>query len=83
MNRKGNRKQYVEVIATHRIDGTVRPQKITFAAGPIYDITEARPPNRTITPRTGESALAYPIRVGKKETTLYEDGGRWFVMMRE
>ncbi len=30
---ESRRKQYVEVVATHRIDGSVRPQTITFAAG--------------------------------------------------
>ena len=29
------RKQYVEVIATHYIDGSVRPQIIVLATGPV------------------------------------------------
>ena len=36
------RKQYVEVIATHHIDGSVRPQQIIFAAGPVYDVDDVR-----------------------------------------
>ena len=28
------RKQYVEVVAIHYIDGSVRPQKIVLATGP-------------------------------------------------
>ena len=32
------RKQYVEVVATHYIDGSVRPQKIVLATGPVYEI---------------------------------------------
>ena len=38
MQAQTRRKQYVEVIATHHIDGSVRPQQIIFAAGPIYDV---------------------------------------------
>ena len=34
------RKQYVEVVATHYIDGSVRPQKIVLATGPVYEIED-------------------------------------------
>ena len=34
------RKQYVEVVATHYIDGSVRPQKIILATGPVYEIED-------------------------------------------
>ena len=36
------RKQYVEVVATHYIDGSVRPQKIILATGPVYEIEDCR-----------------------------------------
>ena len=36
------RKQYVEVVATHYIDGSVRPQKIVLATGPVYEIQDSR-----------------------------------------
>ena len=36
------RKQYVEVVATHYIDGSVRPQKIVLATGPVYEIEDSR-----------------------------------------
>ena len=36
------RKQYVEVVATHYIDGSVRPQKIVLATGPVYEIEDCR-----------------------------------------
>ena len=42
MNGPSRRKQYVEVVAIHYIDGSVRPQKIVLAAGPVYEIEEAR-----------------------------------------
>ena len=35
------RKQYVEVVATHYIDGSVRPQKIVLATGPVYEIEDS------------------------------------------
>ena len=36
------RKQYVAVVATHYIDGSVRPQKIVLATGPVYEIQDSR-----------------------------------------
>ncbi len=80
--RESRRKQYVEVLATHRIDGSVRPQTITFAAGPQYDIEEVKKVGRTKDATTHEIALRYTIVVKGKETFLFEDEGRWFVLMR-
>ena len=82
MNRP-RRKQYVEVVATHYIDGSVRPQKIVFAAGPVYEIEESREAGRAKTAVTGELARRYAVRVRGRETWLYEDGGRWFGEMKE
>ena len=76
------RKQYVEVIATHHIDGSVRPQHIILAAGPTYDIEDVRGVSRVKTSHTFEIANRYAIIVNGKETYLYEDCGRWFVEMR-
>ena len=40
------RKQYVEVVATHYIDGGVRPQKIVLATGQVYDVEDSREASR-------------------------------------
>lgn len=79
---KPRRKQYVEVIATHHIDGSVRPQHIIFAAGPIYDIEDVKGVTKVKTTHTFEIANRYTVVVKGKETYLYEDSGRWFVQMR-
>ena len=42
MKECARRKQYVEVVATHYIDGSVRPQKIVLATGPVFDIEDSR-----------------------------------------
>jgi hypothetical protein len=77
------RKQYVEVLATHHIDGTVRPRTIILADGPMYEIDEVKSVNRAKTQRTGEVALRYTIKIKNQETYLYDDSGRWFVEMKE
>jgi hypothetical protein len=77
------RKQYVEVLATHYIDGTVRPRTIILADGPVYEIDEVKSVNRAKTQRTGEIALRYTVKIKNQETYLYDDSGRWFVEMKE
>ena len=46
MKEYARRKQYVEVVATHYIDGSVRPQKIVLATGPVFEIEDSRRPSR-------------------------------------
>ena len=77
------RKQYVEVLATHYIDGTVRPRTIIMASGPVFEIDEVKNVTRAKTQRTGEVATRYTIKIGKNETFLFCDDGRWFVEMKE
>ena len=76
------RKQYVEVVATHYIDGSVRPQKIVLATGPVYEIEDSREAAPGKAHTTGELARRYVVKIKGKETYLYETGGRWFVEMK-
>ena len=81
MMEQARRKQYVEVVATHDIDGAVRPQKIVLATGPVYEIEDSREaaPGKA---HTGELARRYVVKIQGKETYLYRDGERWFVEMK-
>lgn len=83
MNTSTRQKQYVEVVATHYIDGSVRPQKIVLATGPVYEIEEVREAGRGKARTTGEIARRFVVKIHARETWLYEDGGRWFVEMKE
>ena len=71
----------MEVIATHHIDGSVRPQKIIIIAGPTFDVEDVKGVTKVKTLSTSEIANRYTVVKGK-ETFLYEDGGRWFVEMK-
>lgn len=77
------RKQYVEVLATHHIDGSTRPRTIIMADGPVFEIDEVKSVGRAKTGCTGETALRYRVKIGKTETYLYRDDDRWFVEMKE
>ena len=81
MKKCARRKQYVEMVATHHIDGSVRPQKIVLATGPVYEIEDSREAARQ-GPHHGELARRYVVKIKGKETYLYETGGRWFVEMK-
>ena len=77
------RKQYVEVLATHYIDGGIRPRTIIFADGETFEIEDVKGAVRAKTGRAGEIALRYRIVIRGKETYLYCDSGRYFVEMKE
>lgn len=64
------------------IDGSVRPQQIIFAAGPIFDVEDVKGVTKVKTTSTLEIANRYTVVIHGKETFLYEDCGRWFVLMR-
>ena len=73
------RKQYVEVVATHYIDGGVRPQKIVLATGQVYDVEDSREASRGKAPTTRYLRV---VKIKGRETCLYEASGRWFVEMK-
>ncbi len=82
MMEQARRKQYVEVVATHYIDGSVRPQKIVLATGPVYEIEDSREAAPGKVHTTGELSRRYVVKIKGKETMLYEASGRWFVEMK-
>ncbi len=61
----------------------IRTDKIIFATSPIYDVEEVLGVASAKTRTTREIAKCYSIRVKDRETCLYEDGGRWFVEMKD
>lgn len=83
MRECARRKQFVEVVATHCIDGSVQPQKIVLAAGPVFEIEESREAAKIQDSITGEPARRFVVKIRGKETYLYETAGRWFVEMKE
>ena len=62
--------------------GSVRPQKIVLATGPVYEIEDSREAAPGKAHTTGELARRYIVKIKGKETYLYETSGRWFVEMK-
>ena len=92
----GRRKQFVEVVAEHKLDGGTYPVTIILADGRRYDVELARDP---FSSDEDEGTLTvYPIRVrGKQDrqsrtesakntdkdgTYLFECANRWYVLMK-
>ena len=67
MKECARRKQYVEVVATHCIDGSVRPQKIILAAGPVFEIQDSREAAGGKNRATGELARRFVVKIKGKE----------------
>ena len=83
MRTSSRRKQFVEVLATHYIDGGVRPRTIILADGKTFEIEDVRGSARAKAGRQGEIALRYHVVIRGKETYLYSENGRYFVEMKE
>ena len=77
------RKQYVEVVACHGIDGSVSPQAITIVGGKTYQIESASQPKENSDPLLGRDAIRYRVRIHGKDTFLYRSRERWFVEMKD
>ena len=61
------RKQYVEVVACHGIDGSVSPQTITIIGGETFTIQSASQPKQDL----GQGgSLRYRVRIRGKDRIL-------------
>ncbi len=83
MSEPARRKQYVDVLVMHHIDGSTRPQQIILATGSTYDVQEVLKEFKEKSRVTRETVKCYSIKVKGQETCLYEDGDRWYVEMKE
>ena len=80
---KRRRKQFVEVIASHKLDGSVCPQTIILADGRQYDIDKYHDPRPAGIEDTGNQIMIYEVWMKEEKTYLFEAGGRWWVLMKQ
>lgn len=74
------RKVYVTVNATHRSDGTCRPNVIVYEGNQRYEIERVVKKVRTASTSVGGHGCRYTVSISGHETFLYdEENGRWFV----
>lgn len=74
------RKVYVEVEVTHRVDGTARPNIITFENGRKYEIDRVMQRCRAASTKVGGTGIRYTVQIYGKSAFLFdEENGKWFV----
>ena len=88
------RKQFVEVVAEHKIDGSILPKAVVFAYGQRFDVELCRDPFSAIMAEGDAQTVIYPIRRLKEhiesdpsppdrsESYLFACAGRWYVLMK-
>ena len=74
-------KTYVTVTAKIREDGSIRPLIIQLADGRQYEIDEIKNVCRAASRKAGGCGMRYTIRIGSRDTYLFDEDGRWFVEM--
>ena len=60
-------------------EGEIRPINITYTDGITYEIDRLKQRCRAHATKVGGTGIRYTIVVGKKETYLFEDEGKWYV----
>lgn len=74
------RKVYVEVDVTHRVDGTARPNFITFEDGKKYEVDRVIQRCRAAATKAGGTGIRYTLQICGQQAFLYdEENGKWFV----
>ena len=73
------RKVYVKVNLDVDESGNIRPRRITWEDGRVYEIDRLRHRCRAASTRVGGCGIRYTVVIGGKETYLFQEDDRWFV----
>lgn len=73
------RKVYVDVSLEVSKDGTVRPKKIRYEDGTIYQIDQLIDVRRAASTKVGGLGVRYTIVIRGHESYLFDESGKWFV----
>ena len=76
------KKEYVSILAQINRDGTIQPLCVLLEDGRKYDIDEVKDKCRAASLKAGGCGLRYTIRIGTRDTYLFDEDGRWFVELR-
>jgi hypothetical protein len=76
------KKEYVSILAQIHRDGTIQPIGILLEDGRKYDIDEIKDKCRAASLKAGGCGIRYTVRIGIRDTYLFDEDGRWFVELR-
>ena len=74
--------EYVSILAQIHRDGTIQPLGILLEDGRKYDIDEVKDKCRAASLKAGGCGIRYMVRIGTRDTYLFDEDGRWFVELR-
>ena len=67
-------KKYVDVVAEFSADGNIKPLTVIWDDGQQFDITNIK---------CGGVGVRYTCQIGRSQTYLYYEVGKWFVEAKE
>ncbi len=76
------KKVFVDVLVEHTRGGRRIPRLVTFENGRNFPIDRVLSAHRAKNCFPGEAGICYSVRIGRRETFLYEEGERWFVILK-
>lgn len=76
------KKEYVSILAQISVDGAIQPLCILLQDGRKYDIDETKDTCKAASLKAGGCGIRYTVRIGTRETYLFDEDGRWFVELR-
>ena len=74
------KKEYVSILAQIHMDGVIQPLSVLLEDGRKYDIDEVKDKCRAASLKAGGCGIRYTIRIGVRDTYLFDEDGRWFVI---
>lgn len=76
---ESRKKRYVDVVALHREDGSVRPLSIVWEDGRRFKVDRVLDTRRAASLKVGGTGVRYLVRIQNKDTFLFFEDPRWFV----
>lgn len=77
------RKAYVSVNVDVDQEGTLYPRLIRWENGRIFPIDQVLYKCRATSRKVGGGGIRYTVRIGGKESYLFQEGSKWFVEAKE
>ncbi|MBP2656090.1 MAG: hypothetical protein H6Q73_3659 [Firmicutes bacterium] len=76
-------KVFVEVIARHNADGSVRPLSLKWEDDRVFEIDMVTDVRQAASLKGGGVGMRYTCKISGKQVYLFDDEGRWFVEKRK
>lgn len=77
------RKAYVSVTLDVDEEGTIRPRRIRWRNGRVFEIDQLMYKCRASSKKVGGGGIRYTVMIHGKEAFLFHEGDKWFVEEKE